>query len=304
MLKNAIVEDQKRIYELYRHTHCFQNLERLEYYSQKRGILASSIVFEQDALLVSSLSYSFRRIKFMNRVLKVSAVDAFAVHPDYRYQSVNAQLMQSFLEQMQQETLFTIVGTEYPKLYEKYGFRPLYNQHKYVLKAEYFSDIPIEGVEPLDDLHAMKKVYENFTQHFQGIAHRSVEEFQEIFDAVTYFDDRVIGAYNSHGELRGYCIYHIEKDRVLVKEIVYLDGRSLAQLLQVAVLGYQEIEVTLSKGEQLQKLFPLAIPRQKLGYMIRLNNPELFNKLFKTQVKCATSAYAILQQPIHFLQPY
>ena len=50
--------------------------------------------------------------------------------------------------------------------------------------------------------------------------------------------------------------------------------------------------VEVSQSEKLEKIFPLLIPKKQPFIMARINNPELFNKLYNLEVKLLAEAFA------------
>ena len=83
-----------------------------------------------------------------------------------------------------------------------------------------------------------------------------------------------------------------------VQEIVYLDSRALRQLLAYVSRTARSVQVTVSDDEQLERIFPQAIPHREDHLMARLNSPALFNKLYNTKAHHAKDAFDLLKKPM------
>ena len=72
----------------------------------------------------------------------------------------------------------------------------------------------------------------------------------------------------------------------------------MMKLLRFISDGYPDITVTVSQSEKLERLFPLTIPKKSAMTMARINNYELFNKLYNCKAHSPKEAFAMLKKPV------
>ena len=65
-----------------------------------------------------------------------------------------------------------------------------------------------------------------------------------------------------------------------LQEIVYLDSRSLMKILNHCLQLRFEAVVEVSEAEQLEKLFTKAEVKHKGNLMVRVNQKDLFQRLY------------------------
>ncbi|MGL5540303.1 MAG: GNAT family N-acetyltransferase [Erysipelotrichaceae bacterium] len=300
MLRNAKAEDLSAVEALYSKAYQFTTPDEVSFFFQNRYESSKTIVKWMEDQLVSAISYSYRNLHFLNRVIQVNYVEAFATKPEFRHQNANGIIMEHFLDEAVHESLMTLVKTDNPKIYERYGFQPVYERHRYTIRPEHLvHEIQVYLHEEID-VQALKAVYERYAFHFTGYPTRTMADFSALMEKCNFFGWKVLGVSHDQANLSGYIIYEAQTHKCVVHELVYLDGSSINGLLSKAMEDHIELVVELSKQERIEKIIPLVIPRKVVAYMAKLNNAALFNKLFKTQVQDASEAYALLSKPVHF----
>ena len=109
---------------------------------------------------------------------------------------------------------------------------------------------------------------------------------------------------NKNHDVCGYAVYTENSVEVKVSEIVYLDSIALMKMLRYISKGYPDVTVTVSQSEKLERLFPLTIPKKDVVTMARINNYELFNKLYNQKAKTSNDAFALCKKPIFLHEVY
>jgi predicted acetyltransferase len=93
-------------------------------------------------------------------------------------------------------------------------------------------------------------------------------------------------------------MYTISQLHVEIQEIVYFNSDTLYRLLNFASSLKERIDLSVSTAEDLSKLFPKALIEVKPWMMARLNDSNLFNKLFHVSVFNGQEAYMIAKKPL------
>ena len=89
-----------------------------------------------------------------------------------------------------------------------------------------------------------------------------------------------------------------------MEEAIYLESVVLMRLLKAAIGREQEILVEVSQSEKLEKNISAADSKKTAIHHGRINNPELFNKLYNLEVKSAAEAFASALRPLWIHEYY
>ncbi len=247
--------------------------------------------------VVSTLQTHRAAMMFMGRCLEVCLIDQVATHPDYRRRHKMSELMEAALDESQHNQLFTLIYAMNPRLFERYGFRTVHSGKRYLLASQEFQDIRCDAVTVEGSAAQMHALYQRFISHFDAVFIRDLAYFQELLDKAKARHEKLCFCYDQEG-MSGYCRYLNENHEAKVQEIVYLDSRALRQLLAYVSRTARSVQVTVSDDEQLERIFPQAIPHREDHLMARLNSPALFNKLYNTKAHHAKDAFDLLKKPM------
>lgn len=304
VIKEAKQEQNTEIYELWKSAYPTRSKDYLDFYFAYIFDHGSCIFLPQDDKIISSLQMNAHVLKFHGRYLQCTYIFGVATLPDYRRRGHMHYLMDAALDEISHNHLITFVEAFNPKLYAPYGFETIYDAKTYHINTRYFEKVNTKGVShqfTSIDLYDLFQIYE---KHF-GCCYRRSEAYYEQFVIRNTIDHRDICVYrNKHQEICGYAVYTKNDVEVKVSEIVYLDSIALMKLLRYISDGYPDIQVSVSQSEKLEKLFPLTIPKKTGMTMARINNYELFNKLFNCSVHTPKEAFAILNKPIFLPEKY
>ena len=88
-------------------------------------------------------------------------------------------------------------------------------------------------------------------------------------------------------------------DEIMAEEIVYLDSVALLKLCNAALQEKNIVNLFVSQAEDLSVAFPRAKKITFPSTMVRLNDPQLFSKVFHEEVRNVESAFAITKKPLN-----
>ena len=88
---------------------------------------------------------------------------------------------------------------------------------------------------------------------------------------------------------------------VTVDEIVYMDTIALVKLLNYALLERHYITLSVSDSEDLLKIFPNAKVSPTIFAGMRINDYDLFNRLYNCDVSSVAQAIAFGNPRMHCL---
>ena len=117
-------------------------------------------------------------------------------------------------------------------------------------------------------------------------------------------DGKIIGYFNSHDRIDGYAAVRMQGTNLYVDELVYLDSVSLVKLLNACLAERPYVHFHTSGAENLDPMFPNAQKKKYDSVMVRINNYELFNKVFGTDATNVTQALSVSKKPLNMNESY
>ena len=304
MIRENGQQDKQEIYDLWKLCYPTQNETYLAFYFKHIFDQGIHITVEQDDRIVSSLQMNYHTLAFHGRRLKCSYILGASTLPDYRRRGHMRTLMNSLLDEAEHNCLITLIRAFNPKVYDHFGFEVIYSRKAYTIPREELIKTSTLRVHTTVDAHELLELYRRFTMRFDGFYARDIQYYELLLKELALKQKELLVSRDRRGEINGYVLYQKKKSDILVQEAVYLTSTILKRLLKKAMGTHQEITILVSSCECLEKIFPLAIPKKQPYMMARINNYELFNKLFNTKVKNVQDAFHVMKKPLWLHEYY
>ncbi len=238
-------------------------------------------------------------LMFNGRVLQTSMIMGVATIPEEQRKGYMRELMKIVLDACEHTELLTLIQTEEPKLYEPMGFRTIYHRRRYTIERKDVHRTTNFGCSfdpaPLDLL----KVYSAFIRRFNGFYPRDLEYFVRYKQEVNAQGGKIVAFYNGKDQIRGYAVMIPMGEELIAEEIVYLDAACLNKLCNACVQEKKTVHLLVSEAEDLSRVFPEAKSMRYPSTMVRLNDADLFSKLFNRRIETVEEAFAISQRPLN-----
>ena len=299
MIKKATAEQTAEVKNVF--SICFPNEDTryLDYFFKNIYQPENCYVNIVNDKIVSTLIRNPHAMMFNGRVLQASMIMGVATLPEYRNKGYMQELMDVVLDACAHSELLTLIQSESPAIYEPFGFRTIYKRMDVRLERADVKRITNFGCAyeptPIDLL----KAYSAFIRRFNGFYARDLQYFVDYKKEVTAQGGKIVAYYNGKDQIQGYAVMIPQGMELCVEEIVYLDAMSLMKLCNAALQERRVIHLHVSKAENLQKLFPNAKIQTYGSTMVRLNDAQLFSRLFNTKVTNVDEAFAISQKPLN-----
>ena len=299
MIKKATADQTAEIKDIF--SICFPNEDTryLDYFFKNVYQPENCYVNITDGKIVSTLIRNPHAVMFNDRVLQASMIMGVATLPEYQRKGHMQELMEVVLDACEHSELLTPIQSESPVIYEPFGFRTIYQRTDVRLERKDVKRITNFGCAyeptPIDLL----KVYSVFIRRFNGFYARDLEYFVNYKKEIIAEGGKIVAYYNGKDQIRGYAVMIPQGNELCVEEIVYLDSMSLMKLCNAALQERRVIHLHVSEAENLQKLFPEAKTKTYGSTMVRLNDAQLFSRLFNKRVTTVEEAFAISQRPLN-----
>lgn len=304
MIRYANKKDKEELLQL-----CIKSLPMkekhfLQYYFDNQFSSSKVLISELDNLLVSQIHIREHILNFHQKQLKVSYLFGITTHYDYRQRGIMRDLMEMVLEDCEKNDLLTFLKASNPKIFERYGFDIISQRKRYIVYAKELMKYSVHGISHEYDSKLLSKLYHQFAKVFDCYYERDETYYEHYINKAKQDGGKICIYRDPDGVIKGYALYYELDDGIEVKEIIYLDSKSLCCMLRYAI-GYNPfISIEVSQAEHLEKIFKMSIPRNFPCVMARINNLKLFNKLFNSNCKSAKDIEKMLNKPILLNEEY
>lgn len=304
MIKTATVDDLPEIKELWKI--CFPDVDSRYQDFFFRYILKPEQCFikVQEGKILATLVRRKHPMMFNSRVLQTSMIIGVCVHPDYRHKGYMHEMMDIIVDACEHNELVTLIQTKKPEGYEPFGFRTIYKRTQYQIERKDVRRVSNLGCSyeptPLDLL----KVYSAYIKRFNGFYARDLEYFVNYKKEIKAIGGKIIAYYNGKDQIQGYATMVPEGSYLQVEEIIYLDAMSLVKLCNAALQEKKIVNLYVSEAEDLLKVFPDALQKTYKSTMVRLNDAELFSKVFSHKIENVEEAFALSARPLNLNEHY
>ncbi len=296
MITKAKKEDVKTIYELWKECFSHDDGGYTNFYFQHYYNSDETFVKRINGVVIGCASKHPHEVVVNGRVLQMSMICGIAIHPEYRKQGNMERLMRVMLEEAERQELMTMIQAYDPRLYLKYGFEPAYEQHVWKLTRESIPKIKT-SVQVSFNVDDCLRLYADFVSRFDGYYIRDKEYFNKYAMEVYAQGGKFIQVFE-HGELTGYAVVYYRNENIEVEECIYLNADALHQLMEFCIELYPSVLLVTSAAENIDLVFPGITYEERIYTMVRLNDAELFNRLYNCNIKNATEALAISGKPL------
>lgn len=303
MIRKARSSDKQAIYHMWKEMFAQDDNGYTDYYFECLFKCENTWVVEEDGQIVSTLQRNPHILEFHGRKINTSMILGVATLPSRRNEGHMHSLMKEALREAESEEMITLIQAYNPSIYKPFGFSQVYYRNRVSYNR---SQIPVYTNLTIDEKVSaaeLAKVYQEFTQRFDGYYIRDVAYFENYFKEIAAEGGSIVGYRNKNGVLEGYMVYYLEKYICDIKEIVYLNSWAFLGLAGYGALKRVKVQIHTSNSEQILKLLPGGEVQEYQFAMARINDFSIFNILFDTSVQNAEEAFQLIDKPL-FLHEY
>ncbi len=296
MLRRGKEEDKKVIFDIYAKSGMLNLYDQDDYFSDS-FCAENVIVNEINGHVAASLQVNYHTMMFNERKIISGVVFGQFFERNKGVKALET-LRNEVFDQQRYKTLFTLIPTDNEQEYSKYGFDAIYQKRIYQITSKDLSNISYNNVSKQFESDALLKVYKDFTKRFNGYLLRDKQYYLDLIDWLQSKRYNLAVYYSDENVCEGYMIYSIESNKVAVREIIYLNGSALTQLLSYGLKIKSKLDVYVSQSEDLSRAYPKVSYKQVAAMAVRINDIELFNKLFGVNVTDTVTGYKLNERPL------
>lgn len=297
MIRRGREEDKRAIFDLYTKSG-IPDLKSQDEYFINAFIPENVLVNDVNGFVVASMQTNYHPLMLHEKRLSASVIfgQFYDSSKGIKYYDV---LKEEVFDQQKYKTLVTIIPTKNPAEYERYGFEAVYNQRLYTISRSDLENSSYAGVNKSFKVKDLVNAYDEFIKNFNGYMVRDYNYYMNLIDLLQMKRYNLVAFYDDDGNCKGYMIYFIESSKIVIEEIIYLDGLALTRLLCYALRRKKSIQVFVSEHEDLSKAYPSVSYKLVNSYVARINDFELFNQLYESNVTTTMEGFSLLGKALY-----
>lgn len=199
-------------------------------------------------------------------------------------------LVEAIVEESAQKHLLTLVQSNDVELFESLGFETVVDMYRYNMNSSIVPEFGVDGIVLDPKSEELLSAYQNFSKHFDGYFERDIQYYDEMKQYLKSMGGSIVGL-TANGKLVGYLLFINYKTSIEVLECCYDKSGTLLKLLSFASRGKARIVMYCSVFEKIEKILPES-RREKVPFILaKVNDQELFERLFHIKIISAYSAF-------------
>ena len=280
---------------------CFpqENMAYTDFFFQKMFKPNECWVYEIDDKPVSCLHKIPHAIMLNGRIIRTSMILGIATLPKFQNRGYMHKLMDVCLDSCEHTELVTLIQAYDPKLYEEFGFKTVYYRQVYEFTKDNLDKISVHGCLFNPRVNEMFKVYCSFVKRFNGFYVRDFSDFRRYIQEVKAQNGKICAYYDENNTILGYIVLINDGIKVNVEECIYMNSKALLKLLAIALQQRDIVRLHVSAAENLSWIFKDVTPTRYGFTMARVNDYDLFNRLYQSSVASVEEAFALGNKPLY-----
>lgn len=299
MISYANVVQTKEIQRMWNQCFPQESESYIDYFFKNRYSPENTFVFTGDGRVQASLQRYSHEMMMYGRILQTSMIVGVATLEEYRNQGKMKALMEVALDHAEHQELITLIQAYEPEHYEKIGFETVYYRREWSIHRDQLKKMSNEGCSYEVDSAEMLVLYAEFVKHFNGYYIRDLAYFDQLKKEVEAQHGKIIAYYNDEGYLEAYGTLIPNRQSVVLEECIYMNSFALMKLVNLAAQHRAMVILKTSDNENLEVLFPKATRIDIEFMMAKVNDFDLFNRLYGCNISTTKEAFSIGKKALY-----
>ncbi len=262
------------------------------YYNPKECYL-----LKEGNVILSSLQVHRHILVLQGKRVEAAFIVGVLTPPEFRKKGYMKHLMDEVLDILDHQCLITVLQAYIPEIYEPFGFQKIYRRKRFTVDKSMVPVLSSQGISYAVEANVLLPFYKQFTSHFDGYFLREEGYFEKRFAELKAESDKVM-ILKEQGVIKGYCMFSVQQKQIDIDEILYVDAISLLKMVSTLLNGKDKVVLHVSANEDLTRIFPGSIAHLEEYMSVRINDFDLFNKLFETRASNALQAMTLGGKPL------
>lgn len=297
MIRYATNDDLQEIKNIWDICFDFDNNGYNDHFFKKLFKPEDTIVVCNDKDIMSVGCRSKHVYMINGKALKGSFIYGIATDKQYRNNGFMNKILTNMIDQAQYQELITFIQGYDPKIYEKYGFEPIYYKTKYTLEKSKNTIYNIDSCTDHVSNNDLLSLYINIMKRFNGYMIRDLNYYELYKQELKSQNGNIIATYDKD-KITGYMSVIKKGQEITIEECLYLDAKSLLILLSFAFRLAPKVYLNLTIYENVESLFNFSNKQVYPDTLMRINDLSLFNKLYEIEAKDLKDAMNLFKKPL------
>lgn len=247
--------------------------------------------------IISCAQVRSKIMSLHDKNIRVSYIVGLLTRPEYQGKGNMRRFLDMLLGELSQRDILTVLMAYEPKIYSSFGFEPVIEDYEYNLQSRMILELGVDGIVLNPNPKDLLTTYQKFTKHFTGYFVRNESDFVLLSKEYKAQNGSIIGL-NEGGKLVGYATYITHSGYVEVVECCYDKSGTLMKLLSFISRGQPRVLFRATLAEQMRRLFPDARRVKRPFLLARINDQEVFERLYHIRILSAYSAFHAYGMPL------
>ncbi len=264
----------------------------------------NTYVIKNEQQILATVTVNRHPVMIADKKINVSFLSNLYISNDAKTDGLGRIMLDEVMEEMSYNDLLTMIFTKDIGNYINYGFKPIYRQRHYSFTREHipiYSDI---GITNEVNVQQLKQLYQQFTSYFDGYYHRDKDYYTTKKQLINVLEYKLVAYQDDDGKITGYMIYERLSNKIVVKELIYLNSVAFIKLLNHVLHLSPLVDFTLPNGINVNRIIPSAQYEIMENISVRLNDKPLFERLFNTKITMIDDVFDQAQKPLFINEDY
>lgn len=303
MISKALPQEKKAIYGIWKQIFAGDDGGYTDYFFRTLYRSENTLVLKQAGNIVSTLMRIPHEIMLNGKMIRASMILGVATVPSHRKQGLMHELMHDVLDELEHQELVTLIQAYNPSMYVQFGFEMVYYRRRYRVHRHQVPRCGNDGLTYEVQSDELQKLYAAYVRRFDGFYLRDCEYFDRLQQECAAEGGKIIAYRDGNGEIQGYASIYQTAAGIELRECLYLNSIALFKLLNLALQLKEEVWLHTTDAERLERILPDS-QGQRYGFtMARINDYDLFNRLYSSSVTSVKDAFALSGKPL-FMHEY
>lgn len=296
-LYRASATDKAILYKQWKDAFAHDDGGSIDYYFNTYYDPTECYLLKEGESILSSLHVHRHTMVLHGKRISASYIVGVLTPMEYRRKGYMKHLMDEVLDMLSHQDLVTVLQGYNPELYEPFGFEKIYRRKKIMVDNTMIPVLSSQGISYTVDPKEFQSFYREFTKHFTGYFLREQGYYEKRFGELKAEGGKVL-VLKEDGVVKGYCMFSIQPKSIDIDEILYVDALSCLKMISTLLNGKEKVFLHVSEHEELTRILPGSSANLEEYMSVRINDFDLFNKLYDTRVSSARQAMALSGKPL------
>ncbi|MFV0254556.1 MAG: GNAT family N-acetyltransferase [Erysipelotrichaceae bacterium] len=292
-------QDKKKIYQYWKEIFKHDDGGHIDFYFNNGYDSTTNYLIKDDKNIASSLNVAKGNLDLNGYLIRYSFILGVFTTTGYRNLGYMDQLMKKTLALLERQDLVSILQAYNVDLYKKYGFEPFLYTKEILLDLKALELVDYSMVRLDVRNQEFLKLYNLFTSHFSGFKIRDYQYYLRKQNLNQDCGIRTALVVSDDDNVLGYMYFKVNKDLVIVEEIIYSSALVYAQLISYLSVHDRPVLVKVSEFEGVERIYQGEVSKI-CDTLIRVNDYHLLSKLLNADIKNVKELRASITKPIYF----